>query len=125
MLKKDLIKEAQKHCDSSFTSTDPNSHYTAWNSMTSLIKKNLVFKENKLPARYKLTDEGRNLATTILNGAKENTDTSGRTSSPSPTTSKASKSATKAAPAKTNTSKKYQSSTSEQEDDSDHDTRSK
>lgn len=40
--------------------------------MSSLVKKNLVIKENKLPARYKLTEEGRNLATTILYGAKEN-----------------------------------------------------
>ena len=84
MLKKDLIKEAQKHCDSSFTSTDPNSHYSAWNSMSSLIKKNLVFKENKLPARYKLTEEGRNLAQTILNVTNENSENSDDTTSPPP-----------------------------------------
>ncbi len=84
MLKKDLIKEAQKHCDSSFTSTDPNNHYSAWSSMSSLIKKNLVFKENKLPARYKLTEEGRSIAQTILHGTNENTENFEDNSSPSP-----------------------------------------
>lgn len=45
---------------------DPNSHYTAWSSMSSLIKKELVVKENKLPARYSLTEEGRKVASRLL-----------------------------------------------------------
>ena len=42
--------------------------------MSALFKKDLVFKENKLPAKYRLTEEGLNLATTMLNGSKENTE---------------------------------------------------
>jgi hypothetical protein len=41
--------------------------------MTSLIKKNLVSKDNKLPAKYRLTEDGRNLASKMLHGSKENT----------------------------------------------------
>jgi hypothetical protein len=40
--------------------------------MTSLVKKNLVSKDNKLPAKYRLTEDGRNLANTMLHGSKEN-----------------------------------------------------
>ncbi len=40
--------------------------------MTSLVKKNLVSKDNKLPAKYRLTEDGRNLASTMLHGSKEN-----------------------------------------------------
>ena len=40
--------------------------------MSNLIKKNLVFKENKLPARYILTDTGRRLAYKILYGFGNN-----------------------------------------------------
>lgn len=72
MLKSQLIKEAQKHSDSQFVSHDPKNHYTAWNSMSNLIKKNLVDKENKLPARYRLTESGRELAKRLLYGVTEN-----------------------------------------------------
>lgn len=47
--------------------TDPGSHYSAWNSMSNLIKKNLASKENKLPARYRLTESGKKLAAKLLN----------------------------------------------------------
>ena len=41
--------------------------------MTSLIKKNLVSKDNKLPAKYRLTEDGRNLASKMLHETNENT----------------------------------------------------
>lgn len=72
MLKSQLINEAQKHSDAQFTSHDPKNHYTAWNSMSNLIKKNFVFKENKLPARYSLTESGRQLAKKLLYGSSTN-----------------------------------------------------
>lgn len=73
MLKNQLIKDAQKHCDSKFVSTDPKNHYTAWNSMSNLIKKSMVDKDNKLPARYRLTEEGRTVARRILHGESSTT----------------------------------------------------
>lgn len=74
MLKNQLIKEAQKHSDAQFVSNDPRNHYTAWNSMSNLIKKNCVLKENKLPARYRLTDSGRELAKRLLYGLSDKND---------------------------------------------------
>ena len=41
--------------------------------MAALIKKNLVFKENKLPARYSLTEEGRRCIFRVLNGGEDQT----------------------------------------------------
>lgn len=72
MLKSELIKDAQKHSDAQFSSHDPKNHYTAWNSMSNLIKKNFVHKENKLPARYSLTESGRDLAKKLLYGSSAN-----------------------------------------------------
>lgn len=42
--------------------------------MTTLIKKELVIKENKLPARYRLTDAGRRLALKLANGIDDDDD---------------------------------------------------
>jgi hypothetical protein len=39
--------------------------------MSSIIKKNLVIKENKLPARYRLTESGKELAVKLLCGGKD------------------------------------------------------
>lgn len=39
--------------------------------MSSIIKKNLVIKENKLPARYRLTETGKELAVKLLCGGKD------------------------------------------------------
>lgn len=66
MTKTDLIKEAQDLCDTSFKTPPPASHYTAWSSMGILIKKGLVLKESS-PAKYSLTDAGRELAQKIKN----------------------------------------------------------
>eukprot|EP00794_Sanderia_malayensis_P014776 gene14776-16311_t len=40
---------------------DPGSYYTAWSSMSTILKKGLVVKSNK-PAKYSLTDSGIELA---------------------------------------------------------------
>lgn len=66
MTKTDLIKEAQDLCDTSFKTPPPTSHYTAWSSMGILIKKGLILKESS-PAKYSLTDAGRELAQKIEN----------------------------------------------------------
>lgn len=66
MTKTDLIKDAQDLCDTSFKTPPPASHYTAWSSMGILIKKGLVLKESN-PAKYSLTDAGRELAQKIEN----------------------------------------------------------
>ncbi len=53
--------------------SDSSSHYTAWSSTTTLIKKDLVLKSNTLPAKYSLTEQGRDLAFKLIenDGPKE------------------------------------------------------
>ncbi|KAK3878475.1 hypothetical protein Pcinc_016893 [Petrolisthes cinctipes] len=62
--KVELIKSAQPHCDASLTVSAEGSHYTAWSSSTTLVKKGLVLREGN-PARYSLTPEGETLAARI------------------------------------------------------------
>ncbi|KAL5008151.1 hypothetical protein ScPMuIL_013732 [Solemya velum] len=61
MSKLELTREAQTLADKSFNIPDPGCRYTAWSSMGTLIKKNLVIKENS-PAKYSLTDAGCEIA---------------------------------------------------------------
>ncbi|XP_037501265.1 crossover junction endonuclease MUS81-like [Rhipicephalus sanguineus] len=65
MSKSDLIVAAQPLCDASFTQPLPDTHYTAWSSMATLIKKGLVTKQG-CPARFSLTDEGEELACRLI-----------------------------------------------------------
>ncbi|RYP93467.1 hypothetical protein DL770_000351 [Monosporascus sp. CRB-9-2] len=59
MTKNQLIEAAQPHCDSSFTApSDPTRFYTAWNSMRTLVDKDLVRERGRPSKRYMLTDEG-------------------------------------------------------------------
>lgn len=60
ILKQDIIDLAQQHSDSSFTI--PNGHYTAWNSMSKLTEKDLVYEKGRPTRKYFLTDEGWELA---------------------------------------------------------------
>ncbi|XP_042874642.1 crossover junction endonuclease MUS81-like isoform X2 [Penaeus japonicus] len=62
--KKELIEAATPLCDVSFTHSAEGSHYTAWSSMGTLIKKELVRKESS-PGRYFLTSEGKALGAKI------------------------------------------------------------
>ncbi|KAH9384998.1 hypothetical protein HPB48_027032 [Haemaphysalis longicornis] len=72
MSKSDLIVAAQPLC-SMFSPLSPppcaqplaDSHYTAWSSMATLIRRGLVSKQG-CPARFSLTDEGEELANRIM-----------------------------------------------------------
>lgn len=66
MTKPQLIEVAQPHCDASFTApSQPNSFYTAWNSMKTLLDKELVDERGRPTRRYTLTDEGWEVARRI------------------------------------------------------------
>ncbi|KAN0116863.1 hypothetical protein V8E51_002840 [Hyaloscypha variabilis] len=57
---------AQPHCDASFSApADPNSFYTAWSSMKTLITKDLVCEKGRPLRKYSLTDEGWDVARRI------------------------------------------------------------
>ncbi|OGE50744.1 hypothetical protein PENARI_c016G11586 [Penicillium arizonense] len=59
MTKAQLIEVAQPYCDSSFTAPpDPTKFYTAWNSMKSLIQKDLVYEHGRPLRKYLLSEEG-------------------------------------------------------------------
>lgn len=66
MTKAELIEVSQPHCDSSFTApNDPTKFYTAWNSMKTLIQKELVYERGRPLRRYALTDDGWDVARRI------------------------------------------------------------
>ncbi|KAG6003228.1 Crossover junction endonuclease mus81 [Claviceps maximensis] len=63
LTKPELIELSQPHCDSSFTApNDPTKFYTAWNSMKTLIQKELVYERGRPLRRYALTDDGWEVA---------------------------------------------------------------
>ena len=45
---------------------EPGSHYTAWSSVSTLIKKQLVTKSGTVPAKYMLTEAGVELAQKLV-----------------------------------------------------------
>ncbi|XP_065221680.1 crossover junction endonuclease MUS81 [Planococcus citri] len=59
--KAELQEKAQNLCDCSFVKPDPGSHYTAWSSMSTLLKKGFVKKQGN-PAKFSLLKEGEELA---------------------------------------------------------------
>jgi crossover junction endonuclease MUS81 len=64
--KAEIIELAQPHCDSSFTApSDPTKFYTAWNSMKTLLEKDLVYEKGRPLRRYALTEEGWEVAMRI------------------------------------------------------------
>ncbi|KAH8424098.1 crossover junction endonuclease MUS81 [Aspergillus melleus] len=66
MTKTQLIETAQPYCDSSFTTpTDPTKYFTAWNSMKTLIQKDLVYDHGHPLKRYALTEDGWEVAKRI------------------------------------------------------------
>ncbi|KAJ4296068.1 Crossover junction endonuclease mus81 [Collariella sp. IMI 366227] len=68
--KAELIEAAQPHCDSSFSApADPTKFYTAWNSMKTLLTKELVYERGRPLKRYALTDEGWEVAKRIQEAA--------------------------------------------------------
>jgi crossover junction endonuclease MUS81 len=65
LTKQQIIDLAQPNCDSSFSApSDPNKFFTAWNSMKTLVTKELVYEKGR-PLKYALTDEGWECAKTI------------------------------------------------------------
>ena len=63
LTKTETIELAQPHCDASFTApSDPTKFYTAWNSMKTLVAKDLVYERGRPLKRYMLTDDGWDVA---------------------------------------------------------------
>ena len=63
LTKVEIIELAQPDCDSSFTApSDPTKFFTAWNSMKTLIGKDLVFERGRPLRKYALTDDGWDVA---------------------------------------------------------------
>jgi crossover junction endonuclease MUS81 len=66
LTKAEVIERAQPHCTASFTAPDnEGSYFTAWNSMKTLIDKELVFKKGGVTKRYNLSDDGWDVAKRI------------------------------------------------------------
>ncbi|KAJ5723437.1 DNA-directed DNA polymerase family X beta-like N-terminal [Penicillium malachiteum] len=66
MTKAHLIEVAQQWCDSSFTApTDPTKFYTAWNSMKTLVQKDLVYEHGRPLRKYALSEDGWEVAKRI------------------------------------------------------------
>lgn len=70
LTKAHLIDLAQPYSDSSFTApSDPTKFYTAWNSMKTLMQKDLVYEHGRPLRKYALTEEGWEVAKRIRNTA--------------------------------------------------------
>lgn len=66
LTKAELIVVAQPHCDLNFSApSDPTKFYTAWNSMKTLVEKDLVYEHGRPLKKYLLTDEGWDVAKRI------------------------------------------------------------
>ena len=66
LTKKEVIELAQPHCESSFTvPSESGKFYTAWNSMTTLVSKDLVQEKGRPLRRYALTEDGWEVARRI------------------------------------------------------------
>ena len=63
LTKAQLIELAQPYCDSSFTvPSEAGKFYTAWNSMTTLVNKDLVQEKGRPLRKYTLSEEGWEVA---------------------------------------------------------------
>lgn len=66
LTKTQLIELAQPMCDSSFTApSDPSKFYTAWNSIKTLLERDLVYEKGRPLRKYTLTEDGWDVATRI------------------------------------------------------------
>jgi len=66
MTKTHIVEIGQPLCDSSFSApSDPTKFYTAWNSIKTLLEKDLVQEKGRPLRRYALTDEGWEVANRI------------------------------------------------------------
>ena len=70
--KAQLIAAAQEYCESSFTvARESGGFYTAWNSMKTLIDKDLVDERGRPSRTYALTDEGWEVARKMQAAAED------------------------------------------------------
>jgi crossover junction endonuclease MUS81 len=59
LTKTQLIEIAQPLCDSSFTApSGPSKFHTAWNSMKTLVQKDLIYEHGRPLRKYALTEDG-------------------------------------------------------------------
>lgn len=66
LTKTQVIELAQPMCDASFTApSDPTKFYTAWNSLKTLLDRDLVYEKGRPLRKYTLTDDGWEVATRI------------------------------------------------------------
>lgn len=71
LTKTETIELAQPHCDSNFNApSDPTKFYTAWNSMKTLLEKDLVYEKGRPLRKYALTEEGWEVAKRIRSAAE-------------------------------------------------------
>jgi crossover junction endonuclease MUS81 len=61
MSKSQITEKAQEYCAKSFLVPTDASYYTAWSSMATLLKHDLVFKHGN-PPRFSLSDTGKEVA---------------------------------------------------------------
>lgn len=69
--KQELINLAQPHSEESFSRPKPDSFYTAWSNMKTLISKKLVLCTKSKKTTYSLSDEGIALAVQVLQDYKD------------------------------------------------------
>ncbi|CAK7263579.1 Crossover junction endonuclease mus81 [Sporothrix epigloea] len=62
MAKPEIIELAQPHCDASFTIRPPGKFYTAWESIKTLLKNDMIAERGRPTKRYALTEEGWEVA---------------------------------------------------------------
>jgi crossover junction endonuclease MUS81 len=71
LTKTETIELAQPHCDSNFNApSDPTKFYTAWNSIKTLLDKDLVYEKGRPLRKYSLTEEGWEVAKRIRETAE-------------------------------------------------------
>jgi crossover junction endonuclease MUS81 len=71
LTKTETIDLAQPHCDSNFNApSDPTKFYTAWNSIKTLLDKDLVYEKGRPLRKYSLTEEGWEVAKRIREAAE-------------------------------------------------------
>lgn len=67
MSREEIIKHGQQYCDKSFLIKDAKQFYGPWNSMKTLLSKDLVCSFGR-PARYSLTEQGLELCALLKAG---------------------------------------------------------
>lgn len=62
MVRTEICEQASEYCDNAFSSNPASGvFYSAWQSINTLLNNDLVYKHGRSPARYYLTEEGKDL----------------------------------------------------------------